>query len=153
MTQTFITSRTVLVSQSSTPIPCPQCAKIAGLSDGQRTLMDIAQSLHYPLIICEKFVRRALANNWLVIKQPAQDIAEQAEFWETLQSRISSVMGESSQPLLNRAAQMTGGTFGRILASDIQNYLIAVELNADEHLRPALIPHLDDLKRQFVVYG
>lgn len=147
MTQAFMTSRTVLIALPDAKITCPISAKIAKLCDGELTLGEVAQRLHLPMLICEKIAHRAISKDWLDVQLDISAVLA-PEHWQVLQHQVCSVLGDRGVQLLNMAAKMTGLTPGHIPANDLPNYLIAIELSADDEVRETLAPTLDSLRLQ-----
>lgn len=149
MTAPLALTHTALLPRHSAWVFCPICASIRRLSDGQRTLAEIAQMLHLPLGMCEFLVRHlALPRQWLVRANP-QHVGHDLLFWPTLQGVMTELLGDQGAAVLQRASLMIRNESGQVPDREINHLLIAVELAAEDRSRSLLAPHLDVMRRQY----
>lgn len=147
----FLTPQTIMKVRPDADVSCRLCARVIELCDGQRTLREVAQALHLTQSACVKLVQRSMSRDWLEpVEYEENESAASFNYWFVVSEHLVQSIGSEGGRLLYQAAQMMKRTPGTMVEADVEEYLIAVELSADEQQRKVLVPLLDTIREKFL---
>lgn len=120
---------------------CYWCRKLIKVYNGERTLLQAAELLHLPVSTCMRLTQKAYQEGWI---EPTARVP-QKPLWNVL----LDTLGDDSEEVLQKAAQMSRCEPGVISCCKAGSFLIAVELLLPEPQRPTFAPLLDVLRVQY----
>lgn len=146
----FLTPQTIMKVRPNADVSCRLCARVIDLCDGNRTLREVAQTLHLTQSACAKLVQRSISRNWLEPAMAVESTTDGFNYWFVISENLVEGIGAEGEELLHKAARMTKSESGIISETDVEEYLIAIELMADDSQREVLVPILDSLRDKYV---